>query len=186
MGSQPAWFWARLPRRPGHSGRNGAQYGANLSTPAWDGRDTLLCSAAYDSGSRAVKLTIEDGKIVPKELWCSNKMRVHHGNIIVRDGHAYASSGDFGPAFFVCADLATGELAWRERGFAKATSVYGGGKLIILDQDGNLALTTITPAGLTVHSRCKVAEPTSWAAPTLVGSTLYLRDRQQIMALDLG
>lgn len=39
---------------------------------------------------------------------------------------------------------------------------------------------------MTVHSRCTVAEPYAWAAPTLVGKTLFVRDRKKIMALDLG
>ena len=56
----------------------------------------------------------------------------------------------------------------------------------ILDEDGNLALATATPEGLTIHSKCKIAERYSWAAPTLVGTTLYVRDRQHIMALDVG
>ncbi len=162
------------------------QFGANLATPVWDGRDTLFCSAAYDSGSRCVKLVRQDGKTVAQEQWYSQKMRVHHGNVILEGGHAYGSSGDFGPAFFMCADLTTGKLNWRERGFAKATCVYAGGKMIILDQDGQLALATVDPQGMNVVSRCTVAEPYAWAAPTLVGSTLYLRDRKHIMALAVG
>jgi hypothetical protein len=39
---------------------------------------------------------------------------------------------------------------------------------------------------MTVHARCKVAEPYAWAAPTLVGTKLYIRDRKHIMALEVG
>lgn len=162
------------------------QYGANISTPLWNGEDLIFCSAAYGSGSRVVRLTRKDGKTVPEELWHSRKMRVHHGNVIRIGDHIYGSSGDVGPAFFMAMNLETGKIAWRERGFKKATCVYGDGKVIILDEDGQLALATATPDGLTVHSKCKVAEPYSWAAPTLVGTTLYVRDRKHIMAFDLG
>jgi hypothetical protein len=58
--------------------------------------------------------------------------------------------------------------------------------VILLDEDGNLALATVTPKGMTVHSKCKVGETYAWAAPTLVGRTLYIRDRKHIMALDIG
>ena len=91
----------------------------------------------------------------------------------------------FGSTFFMAMNLRTGKPAWRERGFAKATCVYGDGKILILDENGQLALATATPEGLTVHSKCKIAEPYSWAAPTLVGKTLYVRDRKHVMALDL-
>ncbi len=160
--------------------------GANLSTPIWIGGDMLFCSSAYDSGSRVIKLTKKDGKTMPEELWYSRKMRVHHANAIALGDYVYGSSGDFGPAFFMGVNVKTGEIAWRERGFSKANCVYADGKFIILDEDGQLALATATPQGLTVHSKCKLTEKYSWAAPTLVGTKLYLRDRKQILALDLS
>ncbi len=82
--------------------------------------------------------------------------------------------------------MKTGEIAWREPGFSKANCVYADGKFILLDEDGQLALATATPQGLTVHSKCKLAERYSWAAPTLVGTKLYLRDRKHMFALDLS
>jgi len=160
--------------------------GANLSTPVWNGKDLLFCSSAYDSGARAIKLTKSEGKTAAEQLWYSRKMRVHHGNIIRLGDYVYGSSGDFGPAFFMCVDMRTGKIAWRERGFKKANCVYGDGKMIVLDEDGRLALATVTPEAFTLHSQTKIAEPYAWAAPTLVGTKLYVRDRQHMMAFDLS
>jgi len=160
--------------------------GANLATPLWIAPDMLFCSSAYDSGSRVLKLTKKEGKTVPEEVWYSRKMRVHHANAIPLGDYVYGSSGDFGPAFFMGVNVKTGEIAWRERGFAKATCVYADGKLILLDEDGQLGLATATPQGLTVHSKCKPAERYAWAVPTLVGTKLYLRDRKNILAIDLS
>ena len=160
--------------------------GANIGTPVWNSEDLLFMSSAYDSGSRAIKLTREEGKTVAEQLWYTRKMRIHHANAIRVGDYVYGSSGDFGPAFFIALNVKTGKVAWRERGFAKATCVLGDGKLIILDENGQLALATATPEGLTVHSTCNITERYSWAAPTLVGKTLYVRDRKHIMALDLG
>ena len=159
---------------------------ANMSTPLWAGDDLIVVSAAYGSGTRVIRLKRENRQTVPEELWYSRKMRIHHANPIRIGDHIYGSSGDFGPAFFMGMNVHTGEIAWRERGFAKATCVCGDGKVIMLDEDGQLALATVSPEGLNILSKCKVTEPLSWAAPTLVGSTLYIRDRQRIMALDLS
>lgn len=164
----------------------GTQYGANISTPVFNGKDLVFGSAAYDSGSRAIKLTKKDGKTNAEQLWYSRKMRVHHGNVIRVGDHIYGSSGDSGPAFFMGMNLETGKVAWRERGFRKATCVYGGGKVIILDEDGQLALATVSPEGMNVLSKWTITERYSWATPTLVGTTLYVRDRKHIMALDIG
>jgi len=37
-----------------------------------------------------------------------------------------------------------------------------------------------------IHARHRITEKYSLTAPTLVGTTLYVRDRKNIMALDLG
>jgi outer membrane protein assembly factor BamB len=160
--------------------------GANLSSPMYNGKDLIFCSSAYDSGSRVVKLSKTDGKTVAEQVWYGRKMRVHHGNVIGLGDVVYGSSGDFGPAFFMAVDIKTGDVLWRERGFKKANCVYADGKMIILDEDGELALATVKPDGMMVHSRAKIGEPYAWAAPTLVGSKLFVRDRKHVMAFELG
>lgn len=158
----------------------------NIATPVWNGEDMLFLSAAYDSGSRVIKLVRQDGKTVPREMWYSRKMRIHHGNAIQIGDYVYGSNGDSGSVFFMAMNLETGRRVWADRNLKKVNGVYGDGKLITLDEQGELALVTVTPEGLTVHSKCKIAEHQSWTAPTLVGTTLFVRDRKHIMALDVG
>ena len=160
--------------------------GVNIMLPAWDGRDRIFCSGAYDSGARAVRLTKENGRTVPVELWYNRKLRIHHGTAILVDGTVYGSSGDFGPAFLTAMNLETGEATWRERGFKKMNGVYADGKMIFLDEDGVLALAQVTPERFKLLSRCQLTERISWTVPTLVDTTLYVRDRKQIMALKVG
>jgi hypothetical protein len=113
-------------------------------------------------------------------------MRIHHGNFLKIGNHVYGSSGDFGPAPMSAVDLATGEIVWRDRAFAKATLVLVGERLIVLDEDGTLGLATVSPEGLDVQARAEIFSGRSWTAPTLVGTRLYMRDRKQMVALDLG
>ncbi|MPZ18140.1 MAG: PQQ-binding-like beta-propeller repeat protein [Luteitalea sp.] len=161
-------------------------YGLNISTPVW-GRDNLLfLSSAYNNGSRVLQLTRSGGKTNVKELWFNNRMRVHIGTVIRLGDHAYGASGDFGPSFITAINVKTGEIAWRDRSFARAQFVYADDKLIILDEDGALGIATVSPKGLKVHTRADVLTKIAWTPPTLVGTRLYVRDRQNIVALDLG
>ena len=98
----------------------------------------------------------------------------------------YASSGDFGPTFLMAVDMKTGDVAWQERAFAKSQLLYADGKFIILDEDGQLGLASMSPTGLTVLAKAPVLQNISWTPPTLVGTTLYARDRRTVKALDLG
>jgi hypothetical protein len=108
-------------------------------------------------------------------------------NAIRIGDYVYGTTGDFGPAFLTALDINTGQAKWQHRGFGRASLVYADGKAIILDEDGDLALAKLSPEGVTIVSEVKkVFETTSWTAPTLVGTTLFARDREKIVALDLA
>ena len=158
----------------------------NVSTPVWCPGNILLVSSAYDSGTRAIQLKQEHGKTTATELWFNKRVRVHHGNLLPLGEYFYASSGDFGPAPLTAVKIATGEIAWQQRGFAKANFVHADGKVILLDEDGKLALVQLTPDGLKVMAQSEQLTNPAWTPPTLSGSTLLIRDRSSIEALDLG
>jgi outer membrane protein assembly factor BamB len=161
-------------------------FGLNTSTPVWGEDNLLFVSSAYNGGSRVIKLGRAGGKTSVEEVWSHRLMRTHFTNLIRLGDYIYGSSGDFGPAPFTAVNVKTGKIAWRNRSFPRASSVYADGRLIILDEDGNLILATVSPDGLTVHSKVELLKNQSWTAPTLVGTRLYLRDRASIMAVDLG
>jgi len=163
------------------------QSGSIITSPIWIPPDKVFFSAGHGGGSRLYQIhTAGEGAYAARELWYYNKLRVMHGNAIRIDDHIYGSSGDLGPAYLMAVDLNTGKLKWRERGFSKATLVLAGDKLIILDEDGHLALATATPEKLEVHAKAKVLERYAWTAPTLIGTRLYLRDDRMLKCLDLG
>jgi outer membrane protein assembly factor BamB len=157
-----------------------------MSSPLFIPPDRVFFSCAYGGGSQLFQIAFKDGQYAAEELWFQPKMKVMHGDSIRIGDLVVGSSGDFGPAFLIGLDLSSGKVLWRQRGFAKATLLYADNKLIILDEEGHLALATATSAGLQVHSRAKVLEEKSWTVPTLVGTRLYLRDNRTIMALELG
>jgi outer membrane protein assembly factor BamB len=161
-------------------------WGLNISTPVWGEDNLLFVSSAYSGGSRVLKLTRKDGKTTASEVWFHRRFRLHHGNAIRIGDTAYGSSGDFGPAFICGVDVKTGNILFQDRSFPKSTFIYADNKLIILDEDGNLALATISPQGLKVISKASVFAGRAWTVPTLDGTKLYLRDRKIIQALDLS
>ena len=161
------------------------ELGLNVSMPVWGGDNVLFVSSGYDGGSRLIRLSRIDGRTRSKEVWFNNRMRVHFGNALHVGGLVLASTGDFGPAFVAALDVETGAEVWRERAFARAQILDAGGSLVILDEEGELAVASVTLNGLQVHARAPVLTSNAWDPPTLVGSTLYVRDRHQILALDL-
>ena len=146
----------------------------------------LFLSSAYSGGSRALQLSRQAGKTVVKQVWASSRMRIHFGSAVRIGDYIYGSSGDFGPAFLAAVDLKTGQTAWQDRSFSRASLLYADGKVILLDEDGTLALATVSPQGLKVLARAPVLTNNAWTPPTLAGTRLFIRDRKTIRALDLN
>jgi outer membrane protein assembly factor BamB len=162
------------------------QMGLNISTPVWGPDHRLFVSSAYGGGGRMMRLTRTGGRTEIQELWFNNRMRLHFGAALRIGNLIIGSSGDFGPAFMVAVDADTGAEKWRERSFARAQMVEAGGTLVIVDEDGDIALASISDGRLRVHARKRMLTQNAWTPPTLVGSTVYVRDRKDILALDLG
>ncbi len=83
-------------------------------------------------------------------------MRVHFGNAVRIGTRVFASNGDFGAAPFAAIDVATGDMVWRDRSVSRATLIAVGRSLLILDEDGTLALATPDDTGLMVQAKAAV------------------------------
>ena len=162
-----------------------AEFGVNVATPIWGDDHLLFVSSAYNGGSRVLKLARTGSTVSATQVWASQRVRIHFGNAVRLGQRVFASNGDFGAAPLAAVDIGTGDLVWRDRSVARATLVGAGSRLILLDEDGNLALATPGETGLIVHAKAQVLDGRSWTAPTLSGTTLFVRNQKEIVALDL-
>jgi outer membrane protein assembly factor BamB len=165
--------------------KHDAPYGLNVSTPVWGAGNVLFISTGYGFGSRAIEVKRSGNSVSAKELWYSNRFGIHHGNAIRLVDTLYFSSGN-GPAPFTAIDIHSGKVLWQNRVFPKVTMVYADGKLILLDEDGNLAIAQISPQGVRTLAKAPLLASNAWTPPTLVGTKLYIRDRHAMTAVELG
>ncbi len=157
----------------------------NISMPIAVDEDLVFISSPQ-AGAKGLKLTKNESGYEVEEVWSTRKIQFYHVTTVRQGDYVYGSTGTMAPAFMAAVNIKTGEIAWRKRGFAKANCVGADGRLIILDEDGVLYLTTATPEDLVMHSKVELLDKVAWTVPTLVGKTLYVRDKSHIMALDLG
>lgn len=163
------------------------QFGANIASPLFTDGNLVVVSSGYSpGGTRAIRLKQQSDGITTEEVWYSNKLRCHHGNVVRIGDRLFGSSGDFGPAFFVGLNVSDGKMTMRDRAFKKSTCLAAGDKLVILDEDGNLGLATPGDEKLEIHGKAQLLGNVAWTVPTLVGAKLYIRDRKKLIALDLG
>jgi len=160
------------------------QWKTNVCSPLW-GDGILFVSSGGDAGSKGLRLSLDGDKTKVEELWSSKKMAVGgHSNAVRVGDVVYASTGS--AALLGAVNVRNGEVSWRKRGFANSTVLFADGKLIVLDEDGKLSLTIPQKDDLKVESQVELLKKNAWTAPTLVGKRMYVRDKETIMALDLG
>jgi len=174
-----------------HSGRLLWSYphenrGGDITSTLIFGPDHLLFfSGAYQGGSRVLELHQQNGTTTVKELWFHRRMRIHHSNATRVGDYVYASSGDFAGTIFMCVDIHTGEIQWRDRSMPRANTLLVGDRAIMLDEDGVLHLATLAPDGLKEICRFQILENLAWTPPSIAGTRLYVRDRKSIAAIEL-
>lgn len=107
------------------------------------------------------------------------------------DGLLYMATGTIlGPptATLRCVEPATGKILWSKAGVGQyhaALTRLGDGRLLMLDDAGNLALVEPDATAYKELARAKVCGKT-WAHPALAGGRLYVRDGQELLALRLA
>ena len=157
----------------------------NITTPVWGPDGLLFVSSAYGGGSRVLRLVAEGGETRVREVWAHEQVRVMFTNALRIGDHVYASSGDFGAVPLVAVDVRTGSVAWRDRTFARLNMVRVGDRVLVLDEKGTLALVSLSPQGLTVHSRVQLRDELAWTAPSVSNGRAYVRTKTALIALEL-
>jgi outer membrane protein assembly factor BamB len=164
-----------------------ADYSIAVATPLVGPDNVIFVSAEYNGGAKGIQLERAGNATKATELWSSNRLRLHHGNAIrVGDVIYFCSGGKFTTAIMSAIEARTGKVLWQERSLEKATFVWADQKLITLDQDGSLMIAHPSPSGFKVAAKAPLLSSIAWTPPVLVGTRLYIRDRKNIMAVDLG
>jgi outer membrane protein assembly factor BamB len=119
-----------------------------------------------------------------QERWTTIGLKPYFNDFVVHKGHAFGVDG----IILACVDLADGKRKWKG-------GRYGQGQLILLpDQDlllvlseeGELALVSATPDQFKEISRFKAIEGKTWNHPVLVGDTLLVRNGEEMAAFRLA
>ena len=144
--------------------------------------DLLFVSASYDIGALTLRMKSNADSIGVEEVWQSRVMRNHFNSSVPLDGHIYG----FDNATFKCIEASTGEQKWAKRGrMGKGSLIYADGHLLVLTETGRLLLVEATPESYVEKAAVQLLEGRCWTAPALSDGRLFLRNRDEMLALDL-
>ena len=146
----------------------------NSTTPIIH-KDKLYISTGYNIGCGLFQLQEDTLQLV----YHNREMRNHFNNSILYEGHLYGFDGNSNLGRVVhlkCMKLEDGSVAWKKRGFGCGSLMIADNKLLILSDDGTLALAQATPDGYQELARSKFLDGRCWTMPVLFSRHVYGRN----------
>jgi outer membrane protein assembly factor BamB len=101
----------------------------------------VFISSGYDKGCALLKLVDDDGKPGVRPVYTSMKMRNHFASSVRHGDYLYG----FDETKLACLDLKTGKKVWERSGFNKGSLLLAGDRLIVLGENGWMAVFAATP-----------------------------------------
>lgn len=157
-------------------------WGLNIATPLFIAPDKILISSGYDKGAALLKLSTTGGKWSIEKVWDNRLFRNHFNSSVLHDGHIYG----FDESALKCIDARTGEGKWATRDYRKGSLLFADGHLIVLGEQGLLALVEANPTAFKEMARVQILRGKCWTMPTLANGKLYLRNQSEMVCLDVS
>ncbi len=150
----------------------------NAATPLVAG-DRVFVTASYGTGALLLRCT-KDGA---EEVWKGGDvLSSQYVTPVVRDGFLYGCDGrqDAGSVTLRCLELATGKVRWSKESFGCASLTVADGRLLLLTDEGELALADCSPNAYRERARAAILAAPVRAYPALSGGRLYARDARRL------
>jgi outer membrane protein assembly factor BamB len=144
----------------------------------------LLVSVSESSGLRRLAVAQTSGAWTVQERWTSEDIYPWFNDFVVHKGHAYGFNG----SSLVCINLDDGKLKWKGKryGYGQVILLPEQDVLLVLSEQGELALAKATPDGFTELAHFPALEGKTWNHPVLVGNVLLVRNDHEMAAFRLS
>jgi outer membrane protein assembly factor BamB len=119
-----------------------------------------------------------------EERWTSRGLKPYFNDYVVHNGHAYGFDG----SILSCIDLSDGARKWKggRYGQGQLVLLQDQDLLLVLSEEGELALVRATPDQFNEVGRVKVIEGKTWNHPVVVGDLLLVRNGEEMAAFRLA
>jgi outer membrane protein assembly factor BamB len=158
--------------------------GTRIIQPALTADGDVLIHDGEGSDMRRIKVAQGSDGWSVEERWVSEGLHPYFNDFVLHKGHAFGFDGNN----LACIGLEDGNRKWKG-------GRYGNGQLVLLsDQDlllvlseeGELALVGAAPDQFTELARFPAIEGKTWNHPVLVGDVLLVRNSQEMAAFRLS
>ncbi len=157
-------------------------YDVNAAAPVIVPPNRLFLSSGYDVGGVLLRLGAEDGRATVTEVWRSREMKNQFSSSVYDRGILYG----FDDKTLKALDARDATELWAERGLGHGSLILADGKLVVMGESCALVVAEATADSYRELARSEPFEGKCWTAPSLAGGRLYIRNEEQIVALDVS
>jgi outer membrane protein assembly factor BamB len=148
----------------------------------------VIFASSVTFGGVGLKLIEKDGQPASQQLWKNEQLTCYFSTPVAHGDQLYVVTGRLLPpsAQLHCVEAKTGKVLWTRRNVGKyhATVMMAGGRLLMLEERGDLVLIEPDPREYKELARAKVCGET-WSHPALSDGRLYVRDAQELICVGL-
>jgi outer membrane protein assembly factor BamB len=159
--------------------------GTSIVQPATADGDLVIAGGDMMGGIGLRRLAIARGASgwAATERWTTRGLKPYFNDFVLHEGHAYGFDG----SILASVSLGDGTRTWKG-------GRYGAGQmlllpeqdlLLILAEEGDLALVSATPEKFTELARTKGIEGKTWNHPAVAGHVLLVRNGEEMAAFRL-
>jgi outer membrane protein assembly factor BamB len=150
----------------------------NVSQPLIVDANHVFMSAGYGKGAALVEISGNTARAV----WENNNMKNKFNSSVLDNGYVYGLD----EGILSCLDVRTGERKWKGGRYGYGQLLLAGGHLVVIAEDGRLALVKASPEAFTEVAQFQALEGKSWNVPTLSGGKLLIRNAKEMACFNLA
>lgn len=158
--------------------------GYPIVQPGITAEGDILISVKDGGGTRRLNVTHGNGGWKAEERWTSSGLKPYFNDFVVHNGHAYGFDGNI----LACIDLNDGKRKWKGGRYGNGQLVLlpNQNLLLVLSEEGGLALVRATPDSFSEAARFPGIEGKTWNHPVLAGDVLLVRNGEEMAAFRLA
>jgi outer membrane protein assembly factor BamB len=158
--------------------------GEPIVQPAVTESGDVVISVSESSGIRRLGVAQGASGWTAQERWTSEELNPWFNDFVVHKGHAYG----FNRSTLACIDLENGKLKWNGKryGYGQMILLSDQDLLLILSEQGELALVKAAPEQFTAIAQFPALEGKTWNHPVLAGDILLVRNDHEMAAFTLS
>ena len=156
---------------------------ARIVQPALIGEHDILIGSGMGGGTRRISVQRDGDQWQTKDQWSTTDINPYFNDLVIHDDHLYGFDG----AFFTCVSLNDGGKKWRARGYGNGQVLLlaDQGVLLILCEQGEVALVAARPDKHQLISKFKAIDGKTWNHPVIAHGKLFVRNGNEAACFEL-